>query len=151
MNLKADAVGAAEQFHHQYDLPDQGQAGAAGSGDKGKELRQHDVAQQLEAREAKCLRHLHEVGIKRERALAQGDHDIGDLVQRYCGQRRRLGEADPDVAEYRQRVVQGQSMSVRVDLGGRRLIKKITTDTIFPMMSDVCNTRSLTLSTFPTT
>src|SRR3546814_632634 len=71
MNLKADAVGAAEQFHHQYDLPDQRQAGAAGSGDKGKELRQHDVAQQLEAREAKCLRHLHEVGIKGARALAQ--------------------------------------------------------------------------------
>src|SRR3546814_18530137 len=44
-----------------------------------------------------------------------------------CGSTLRTPEAG-DVASHRKSVVQGQSVSVRVDLGGRRIInKKITT------------------------
>ena len=57
----ADAVGSAEGFDDQHDLPYERQAGARRACEKRRELRQRDVAQRLRGAELVDGRHLGEI------------------------------------------------------------------------------------------
>ena len=80
MQLKADAVAAPEQFHHQHDLPDQRQAVTCCHGKVGQQLGQGDQEQGLAPAEIEALCHLAVVAIEHAGAFSQCDNRIGNLV-----------------------------------------------------------------------
>ena len=92
VDLEADAATAAQQFDHQHDLPDDGQARTCGRNDEGTERWQDHMAQRLPPTELKYLCHLEQVATERSRSLAHGDDDIGNLVDRHSQDRGCLGE-----------------------------------------------------------
>src|SRR3546814_17041992 len=82
---------------------------------------------------------VHGAGIGEQQADAQHETEVADAVDQ---ERLHIGE-DGRGTRDRKRVVEGKSVSVRVDLGGRRLIKKTTHTTARTQhvedMNDVTN------------
>src|ERR1700730_15347978 len=69
-------VRASDQLDHQYDLPDDRQAGTRTGRQIRGELRYHDVADPPEPGELEGLRHFVEFGIERAGALAHHDDHV---------------------------------------------------------------------------
>src|SRR3546814_18566696 len=93
------------------------------------DLRQHDAKHRLQLRRAADRCSLFKLGIEPVHGMAQQGISVGNKEQRHDGNRAPVADdvqlRQPGTAQQdRKSVVEGKGVSVRVDLGGRRIIKK---------------------------
>src|SRR3546814_14016330 len=66
------------------------------------------------------------------RSMVQGPFgEMGDALAKATHNRHQLGPSGGSVAGDRKSVVSGKSVSVRVDIGGRRILKKHKTTEVY--------------------
>ncbi len=102
LDLKADAVAAAEQLDHQDDLPYQCQSGARCGKGVRRELRHYNVSQRVPSRHAEASGHLRQSRVEGACALTHGNRGIRQLVQRDGGNGGGLVETEPHIEQHDQ-------------------------------------------------
>jgi hypothetical protein len=122
LDLKADAVAPPQQFDHEHDLPDQGEARARRHNEKGRELRQDDVPHAAPGTEAERAGHVGKVPVERPHALAQRNDDQRQLVQGHRADRGHLRQPEPDICKHsddeRRQIEQEQDPTVEGRIHG---------------------------------
>src|SRR5262245_39200783 len=79
-DLKTDAIATSQKLYHEYDLPDQCEAGASGSDEERRKRGQYDMPQSLEPAKSEGGGHFQEVAVQRPGAFAHRHCDIRDLI-----------------------------------------------------------------------
>src|SRR3546814_14444313 len=105
-----------------------------------------DAAHHVDPLVERALQVLRRLGIAPVAVLREGDElQVDPVLHRLAHFQKGLYGQEPVVADVdRKSVVEGKSVSVRVDLGGRRILKKIhTKDSTEQYKADIIHTYSI--------